>query len=62
LIPSDAGTAQKERAFWGKIRAALKARIANYDFQRKHVGFNPNTFDHVDLPTGKETAAEQDAI
>jgi hypothetical protein len=38
-----------ERLFVGAIRAALKGRIARYDVQKAHFGFDPNTFELVDL-------------
>lgn len=39
-----------ERPFWGEIRAALQGRIANYDYQKDHYRFDPQTFLAVELP------------
>jgi hypothetical protein len=39
-----------ERPFVGEIRAALKGRIARYDFQKKRFGFDRDTFEQIDLP------------
>lgn len=39
----------RERPFWREIQAALQGRIAHYDFQKENFGFNPDTFEPIDL-------------
>jgi hypothetical protein len=53
-----------ERPFVREIRAALQGRIANYDLQKEHRRFDPNTFEQIDLrrvtrasPSAGETGA-----
>lgn len=38
-----------ERPFWLEIQAAFRARVANYDFQKDHYGFNVDTFESVEV-------------
>jgi len=38
-----------ERPLWRDIRAALMGRIANYDYQKEHFGFDPVTFEQIDI-------------
>ncbi len=40
-----------DRPLWREIRAALRGRIAHYDSQKEQIGFDPDTFEQVDLPT-----------
>ena len=39
----------KERPFWREIQAAIRARGADFDFQKERYGFNAETFELVDL-------------
>jgi len=43
---SDSGS---ERPFWTEIRSALQGRVASYDFQQESIGFDPETFQQIDL-------------
>lgn len=38
-----------ERPLWRDIRAALMGRIAHYDFQKERYGFNPATFELINI-------------
>jgi len=40
-----------DRPFWRAVQAALSARIANYDFQKDHFGFDPDTLEEINLRT-----------
>lgn len=51
---SDTG---EERPFWNEIRAALKGRIADYDFQQESFGFDSETFQLVDLRLNPSNSA-----
>jgi hypothetical protein len=42
----------KERPLWREIHTAIQAQIANYDYQKSHIGFNRDTFDLIDLQNG----------
>ncbi len=37
-----------ERPFWFAIRAALRSRHVNYDFQQRRFDFDPETFEQID--------------
>jgi len=39
----------KERPFLNALRAALMGRIANYDLQKEHSGFDRETFEQIEL-------------
>lgn len=46
-----------ERPFWREIRAVLKARIAHYDLQKEHLGFDRDTFEQIDVKVTNATSS-----
>lgn len=43
----------KERPFWREIQVAIRARGADFDFQKERYGFDAETFELVDLEQAK---------
>jgi len=41
----------RERPLWREIRAAIQAKVASYNYQKEHCGFDLETFALIDLKT-----------